>query len=698
MKKMNIFKCALAFVVIGLTSCLDLTVQSTRPNYSDPSEALMRGLLTTGYNMMMSGNMYGEYSWGQVGGCDTDESFLKNASSSDATTLGIHNITATSTNVKNFYQQFYRGIECCNLVIDMSKNVTMDSIAKNDLIGQAKTLRAFYLYQLAVNFGPVPIKTVPTHLMVGFELSRDSVKKVCQFALNEMRSAIPLLKPIAQVGFTSTITQSAAEALSYRVALYMASHPDIRDIAKYDSIAVWGKNFINSGVHSLNSVGYIPATTNNSTWNETTSAYARLFVRNMENKSVWGGSDKEGILDAVFYVKSLTSGTYANMGYATTQEQKLGVSTGVECPVQTINNNPIGYCAPTYSPLPTLFNKFEKGDLRRYWNVSTYCYKDNTATRYPYYFIDFAGATTSSAGTTVASMGAPTRKAVLIPSIINGALNTDPTTMIIDDGGAGYTDGTYWVPIDGYKSSGSTIMTPTAALANTVVGIAHNATDVTRAAATYPSGTQRVQVQVVGGTITSILAIATQGTSSAKTGYVNVNVRGIGKWRREYEINLPAERNKDYTSSNFPVIRYADVLLMVAEAAIYNTGSKGGAMLADGKEYLNMVRRRGFGLVPTNPSTTVDKELTLDIVKDERARELCYEGVRRVDLIRWGEAYYRTVATQVDADLDKYSAGLVNGKYAIDLLMGNFTKYQVLPIPTTEISATPNTFYQNSGW
>lgn len=695
MKKLNIIKCTLAFVILALSSCMDLTLQSTKPTLNDSSESLMRGLLTSGYNIMMSGTMYGEASWSSVGGCDTDESYYKYLTTLDNTTIGGHGITPVSSSVKAYYQQFYQGIESCNMMLEMAKQVTLDSITKNDLIGQARTLRAFYYYQLAVSFGPVPLKTVPTHLMTNFELKRDSVKKVCQFALNEMRSSIPLLKPISQVGFTGQITKSAAEALSFRVAIYMASHPDIQDVAKYDSIAVWGKKFIDSGLHALNSTPYTPLTANNSTWNETVSAYARLFVRNMENKSAWGGEDKEGIFDAIFYAKSTTTGTYANLGYLV--NQKLGSLIGVECGITSVNQNPIGFCKAFYLPQPTLLTKYESGDLRALWNINTYCYKDSIASnkRYPFYFFDFAAASVASNGkkpTTGMVSLTPTRKAVLVPSFLNSTINTDPASIMIYDGGAGYKDSTYWVPLDGYPLGLKN--TP-----GTITGIKHQTTDVTRATTLfYPDRTTRVQVQVQGGSITAILAIASQGGLFPLSGFTAVTDRGIGKWRREYEINLTPERNMNFTSCNFPVIRYADVLLMVAEASLFNSGSKGGATVADGKEYLNMVRRRGYGLDPKTPSVKVDRELTLDMIQDERSRELCFEGVRRTDLVRWGEVTYRKVATKVNADIDLYSGGLTIAKTAINLLISNYKKYQILPIPSSEISAAPNTFYQNAGW
>jgi len=79
--------------------------------------------------------------------------------------------------------------------------------------------------------------------------------------------------------------------------------------------------------------------------------------------------------------------------------------------------------------------------------------------------------------------------------------------------------------------------------------------------------------------------------------------------------------------TNWRHIRYADVLLMAAEA--YN--KSGNDTKARG--YVNTVRARS-GLAPVASSTTA---LFSDIVK-ERQLELAFEGVRFQDLVRWGMA------------------------------------------------------------
>lgn len=90
------------------------------------------------------------------------------------------------------------------------------------------------------------------------------------------------------------------------------------------------------------------------------------------------------------------------------------------------------------------------------------------------------------------------------------------------------------------------------------------------------------------------------------------------------------------SNNNFPVIRYADVLLMYAEALNQN------GKTAQACDYLNQVRRRGFGYQTTETSPvdikTSNKSEFFLAVEHERRVELAFEGHRWFDLIRTGRA------------------------------------------------------------
>lgn len=134
-----------------------------------------------------------------------------------------------------------------------------------------------------------------------------------------------------------------------------------------------------------------------------------------------------------------------------------------------------------------------------------------------------------------------------------------------------------------------------------------------------------------------------QQVSSGITGF------NIAKWRAEW-VKKPITGTDDGVSPI--VLRYADVLLMFAEADLFLNGS-------EGVEYFNMVRRRAFNQ-PLNIVSPYDLPLTLDNIKKERAFELCGENIRKYDLERWGEL--KSSIDKVKANLAALRDGL--GDYA----------------------------------
>ena len=76
--------------------------------------------------------------------------------------------------------------------------------------------------------------------------------------------------------------------------------------------------------------------------------------------------------------------------------------------------------------------------------------------------------------------------------------------------------------------------------------------------------------------------------------------------------------------NNFIVMRYAEVLLMYAEACL-QTGDTGEA-----KKYINMIQERAG-------SKTVSATVDMDVLKTEKQLELWLEGNRWPDMVRWGD-------------------------------------------------------------
>lgn len=88
---------------------------------------------------------------------------------------------------------------------------------------------------------------------------------------------------------------------------------------------------------------------------------------------------------------------------------------------------------------------------------------------------------------------------------------------------------------------------------------------------------------------------------------------------KKYEVDRTAYADGRMPDNDIVLFRYADVLLMKAEAKV-----RGGE---SGYAEMNTVRSR-VGMSP--------REATLDNILDERLLELVWEGWRRQDMIRFG--------------------------------------------------------------
>ncbi len=161
------------------------------------------------------------------------------------------------------------------------------------------------------------------------------------------------------------------------------------------------------------------------------------------------------------------------------------------------------------------------------------------------------------------------------------------------------------------------------------------------------------------------------------------------------------------TPLNIPILRYDDVLLMAAEAENEVNGPTPKAY-----DYLNRVRSRvkitpfnGNNFVALYPNwQATGAGLNLSSRKDafkeaifwERGWELCYEGHRRNDLVRWG----RLVSTVKNVVRPDYVAR--NNTFNANLKVVspvNIKDFHVLyPLPDKELKIANNRFTQNPNY
>lgn len=150
---------------------------------------------------------------------------------------------------------------------------------------------------------------------------------------------------------------------------------------------------------------------------------------------------------------------------------------------------------------------------------------------------------------------------------------------------------------------------------------------------------------------------------------------------------------------SFPVLRYAEVLLSYAEAKIEQN-----QIDASVYDAIDQVRERA-GMPKVNQAKYNNQATLRELVRRERRVEFANEGLRRMDIIRWGIANdvmnkpIERVTGEIlktvnkDGDFDVKITGSVleeNRTFTVG-------KNEVLPIPQSAIDANPN-LKQNPGY
>ncbi len=168
-------------------------------------------------------------------------------------------------------------------------------------------------------------------------------------------------------------------------------------------------------------------------------------------------------------------------------------------------------------------------------------------------------------------------------------------------------------------------------------------------------------------------------------GFIRVNNSwDIYLWRKfvaEYNMD-GAINNRAHTPINFPLIRYADVLLMLAEC--YNEMDNQDNAVDLINEVRNRVGMPGINSGPAWLAATT-KDQVFERIKHERAVELAAEGHRFGDFKRWG------LLETLNGKVEK---GFTGKAYYTKVVR---ERDYLWPIPQTEMDQNSN-LTQNPGW
>lgn len=136
------------------------------------------------------------------------------------------------------------------------------------------------------------------------------------------------------------------------------------------------------------------------------------------------------------------------------------------------------------------------------------------------------------------------------------------------------------------------------------------------------------------------------------------------------------------TDMNAPVLRYADVLLVYAEAAANLE------LNSDAFDAIDLIldRARGTGVSPAPIDRTLSGDALLNTIMWERAKELCFEGTSKFDIVRMGEEMFlkelkeQLLFTNVDA---------IGSYVPVPWADKIQSKHLLFPIPEAEMASNP---------
>ncbi len=611
------------------------------------------------YQPLASAGIYGDNMFDELGAA-TDEGFY--ARSAQTTGPQVYNFNYGDANVNSFWSELYIGIERANILIQNINVAPMDATQRQVILGETLFLRGYYYFLLVSNFGDVPLKLTPTSSVTAVNIARTPAKQVYAQILADMQAAEPKVSSITTLGGGGHVSTTAVDGMLARVCLTMAGAP-INDATKYADALMWAKKVQAAGIHSLN------------------PSYRQIFINLTQ--------DIYDIKESMWEVENKGTGA-DGMGNV----NRLGNTNGI---AYSLNNNLPGYSYGFINTTNKLFSLYSPGDIRRDWAIAPYAYNSATVPVSDNYF--------TSVQVYNRNAGKFRREyelsAVLSKNItpINFPILRYADVLLMLAEAENQVNGptpTAYDAINQVRRRGFGLNSTTPVVSISVVSaLTLNTIGNTGYLATVPNvpitftsggGTGATGVATVASTgkITSIAILA------PGSGYTTAPTISIGTaWAAGTSY---ATGTQVYNGNNLYTVTTAGT--STATGPTQTSGASVAATTGAVFTYAGLTATGTAAITTTAVDLAGLSQSTFQqAVEDERARELCYESLRKPDLIRWG--LWVSTMNALAADM-KANAGAT---FSYGSLAGsNITSRNLLfPIPASELSVN-SAATQNPGW
>ena len=173
----------------------------------------------------------------QINEMATDDNWAGNTEQPRPDIFGIaqYNVFPGSTYFNSFWENHYIGITRANISLDRIPEVEINEDKKEQYLGEASFLRAFFYFDLVRNFGGVPIVSSYNEILEPSinDKTRSSVEDVYSFIEGDLLEAIKKL-PLKSEYSSSDLgraTKGAAQSLLAKVYLFQEKWKEAQDMA-----------------------------------------------------------------------------------------------------------------------------------------------------------------------------------------------------------------------------------------------------------------------------------------------------------------------------------------------------------------------------------------------------------------------------------------------------------------------------------
>ncbi|QEC56323.1 RagB/SusD family nutrient uptake outer membrane protein [Flavisolibacter ginsenosidimutans] len=660
MKKIALFLLILSGIITSCKKFLDTKpTDFIVPEQYYNTEQQLNEALAGVYSSLTTVATYGlQQNFYLVG--TTDESYYKLSTTSPHPLY--YNITPAEPRTSNTWNDLYKGIDRANYLLANINKPAMDEQRRNAIKGEALFLRAYMYYLLVTQWGDVPLLLTPT--VDGRQVNNPATpaKDIYNQVYNDMKTAKDLVNDYTTNGTPVHVSKTAVEAMLARVCLKMAGEP-LLDVAKYTDARAWADSVIQSHVHSLN------------------PDYKQIFIN--ENADQFDNAYKEVLWEIDFYGNNIGA-------------LQAGGRWSIYMGVRNTDKD-IGYSYGYQGATGYLYKLYSAGDLRRDWAISPYNFLGNSGTTKVLVVPTDAYSRNEGKWRREYETVLP-RNTEFSPTNYPIIRYSDVLLMFaeadneINGPTARSFDALNMVRRRGF---GLSVTTPAVSV-SVVKDITLSATGNTG----YLKTVATIPVTLSGGGGTGASATASVSTTTGKVTAIAISNPGLGYTSiPTVTVGTPWQPNTSYPAgtqvfNGNNLYTVATTGSSTTTAPTQTSGTSDPNLTGIGFTYAG-AKATGTASIAT---ATVDlnglsQAAFRTAIRDERARELCFEGIRKFDLIRWG--IFIPQMKMIEADMNANLPASL--KYAVREYTNVSEKDKLFPIPTLELSLN-SALQQNPLW